>query len=143
MMYEQKNTMQKGFTLIEILIAAALVTILGGIVTYSMQGILEKNRKNSTRASMKTIKGVIEEYHNELGEYPQSLLDLVRKPSDEKIAANWNQYLGGKQAPRDSWNNAYVYTVTEGAENPYEFYSYGSKKGKSTPKSEWIDAWNL
>lgn len=141
MMYEQKNTMQKGFTLIEILIAAALVMILGGIVTYSTQGILEKNRKNTSRTSLKTVKGAIETYHDETGEYPQALQDLVTRPSDEKVAANWSKFFD--KVPRDGWNNPFVYQVTEGAENPFELYSYGSKKGKNTPKSEWIDAWKL
>lgn len=144
--YAQKNThLKKGFTLVEILIAAALVMILGAIATYSYRGVVARNSKSSTQASLKSIKFAIEQYHDDIGEYPQSLLDLVRKPSDEKAAANWNQYIESKnkQAPRDAWNLPFVYNVTEGAENPFELYSYGSKKGKSTPKAEWIDAWNL
>lgn len=142
MNYAQKSThMQKGFTLIEILIAAALVMILGGIVTYSMQGILEKNRKNATRTSLKTVKNAIETYHDELGEYPQTLQDLVQRPSDEKVAANWTKFFD--KVPKDGWGKDFVYQVTEGGENPFELYSFGSKKGKSTPKSEWIDAWKL
>ena len=142
---QKKSHMQKGFTLIEILIAAALVMILGGIATASYRGIVESNSKSSTQASLKSIKFAIETYHDEIGEYPQSLQDLVRRPSDEKAAANWRPFIESKnnQAPRDAWKNAYVYNVTEGAENPFELYSYGSKKGKSTPKTGWLDAWNL
>jgi len=137
--YNQKHT-QNGFTLIEILIAAALVIILGGIVTYSMQGILESNRRSSTRASLKTIRAQIEQYSDDVGEYPRTLVDLAKKPTDEKIAEKWNgPYID--KVPKDGWNKPFVYNVTEGSENPFELYSYGGKKGKSMPKSAWIDAW--
>jgi general secretion pathway protein G len=141
---EKQKHAQDGFTLVEILIAAALVMILGGIVTYSVQGILESNRKKSTALSLKFIRDRIEAYNDDTGEYPRNLVDLIKKPADEKIAESWDgPYITAKkgEVPKDGWNKPFHYEPTEGGEHPFELYSYGSKRGKGTPKSEWIDAW--
>lgn len=144
MSYTQNNTnLQKGFTLAEILIAAGLVVILGAIIAFSTRGILERNRKSATRASLKTIKASVEQYSDDTGEYPRALIDLVVKPTDEKVSTSWEgPYISGKKAPVDGWKQPFVYNVTEGSEHPFELYSYGPGK-KGAPKSEWIDAWNL
>lgn len=141
---EKPVHMQKGFTLVEILIAAALVMVLGGIITYSTRGILDRSKKNATIASMRGIKDMIDHYYEDVGEYPATLRDLVKKPADEKFAANWDgPYIKTKnnEEPKDGWKNPFVYNVTEGGgDHPYELYSRG-KNGKAAPKSEWIDAW--
>lgn len=139
-------SLQKGFTLVEILIAVALVAIMGGIVTYGAQRYIEGNKKSAAASSLKVMREIIEQYNDDVGEYPQSLSDLVVKPSDEKAAAGWNgPYITAKnnRVPEDPWKKPYVYNLTEGGEHPYELYSYGSKQGKNAPKSGWIDAWKI
>jgi general secretion pathway protein G len=143
MNYTHKKNMQDGFTLVEILIAVALMLVLGAVVTYSYRGVINKNKRGATITSMKNIRAAIDNYKDDIGEYPSSLRDLVAKPTDEKAAELWHEaYLDSKnnEAPKDAWKNPFVYNVTEGAEHPYELYSYG-KNGKGAPKSEWIDAW--
>lgn len=136
MSYKERN-MQEGFTLVEILIASALVMILGALATYSYRGILESNKKRSTIASMKTIRSALEQYQENEGDYPQSLNDLVNKPADEQAGANWDGPYMDK-VPKDGWKQPFVYNLTEGGAHSYELYS---KKSKGTPKAEWIDAW--
>lgn len=139
-----KSNLQKGFTLVEILIAVALVAAMTGIITYGTRKYLESNKKTAAVASLKVIKAAVEQYNDDVGEYPQSLNDLIIKPSNEKAAASWEgPYITAKnnKVPQDPWKKQFVYNLTEGAEHPYELYSYGSSKGKSTPKSEWVDAW--
>jgi len=129
-----------GFTLIEILIAVALVLILGGIATFSYRGLVEKNARRGTIVTLKAIKGFIEQYQEDMDEYPESLRDLVKKPASEKAAENWHGPYTDKE-PRDGWKHTFYYAPTsEGGEHPYALYSYGPK-GKGAPKTEWIDAW--
>ncbi len=136
--------LQKGFTLVEILIAVALVAAMTGIITYGTQKYLESNRKHAAVASLKTIKAAVEDYNDNVGEYPRTLTDLIIRPTEEKAAAGWEgPYITAKnnKVPNDPWDKPFVYNVTEGGERPYELYSYGSKKGKNAPKSGWVDAW--
>jgi general secretion pathway protein G len=128
-----------GFTLIEILIAVALVLILGGIATFSYRGIVAASARKATLTTLKTIRSVIEQYEGDIGELPESLRDLVKKPSNEKAAENWQGPYLEKEA-KDGWKHAFYYSPTAEGDHPYALYSYGPK-GKGAPKTEWIDAW--
>jgi general secretion pathway protein G len=129
-----------GFTLIEILIAVALVLILGGIATFSYRGILASSARKATITTLKAIKNAIDNYETDIGELPENLRDLVKKPSNEKAAENWHAPYMDKE-PKDGWKHAFYYSPTpEGGEHPYALYSYGPK-GKGAPKNEWIDVW--
>lgn len=135
-------THRQGFTLIEILIALAIVAVLGAVVAPAYMAYVERGKKTATVGSIKTIKMSLNLYEGDTGNYPQRLRDLIKKPAGPD-AEGWNgPYLQSKQVPKDGYGKQFVYKRTEGAEHPYELYSYG-KRGKGAPKSEWIDAWEL
>lgn len=142
MNYAHKHA-QEGFTLIEILIAFALVMVLGGVVYVSTRGVVERNRKTATLESMRVIRNALEQYRDDVGEYPASLRDLTKAPTDEKLAESWQgPYVESKKGElKDGWGVSFAYNPTPGAEHEYELISYGSKQGKSAPKTGWIDAW--
>lgn len=142
MNYVQKQV-QEGFTLVEILIAFALVLIMGGVVFVSYRGIVAKNAATATIESMRVIRNALEQFRDDTGEYPSSLRDLLKKPTDEKIAEQWQgPYIETKKGElKDGWGVPFHYAATPGGENEYELYSYGNKKGKSGPKEARLDAW--
>ncbi len=133
---------QAGFTLMEILIAIAIVGLLA-TVSLSLFRYFASSQKKAAVMALKTLKNAIGIYYTDVGQYPEQLKDLVQKPSDEAAARSWNgEYIQGKDALRDPWKRKYEYKRTEGAEHDYELYSYG-EKGKNSPKSEWISVWDL
>lgn len=134
---------REGFTLIEILIAIALVVIMGAIAVPGFLSYLERGRKKATAATIKVIKSNIDLFYSDVGQYPETLKDLIKKPQSEELAARWDgPYLGGKDVSPDGWGNKLQYRVTPEGEHPFDLYSYGSK-GKTAPKEQWIDVWNL
>lgn len=143
MNYVQRQA-QEGFTLIEILIAFALVMIMGGVVFVSYRGVVAKNARKATIESLRVIRNALESYREDNGEYPASLRDLLKKPTDEKAAEQWaGPYIETKKGDiKDGFGNAFHYAVSAGGEHPYELYSYGAN-GKGSPKTEWIDAWKV
>jgi general secretion pathway protein G len=138
MNYAQRQA-QEGFTLVEILIAFALVMIMGAVVFVSYRGIVAKNAAKATIESMRVIRNALNDYREDTGKYPDSLRDLLKKPTDEE---NWaGPYVESKKGEiKDGFNNPFYYAATPDGEHPYELYSYGPN-GKGSPKSEWIDAW--
>ncbi len=133
---------KEGFTLIEIMIAIVIVGIIAAISAPYFLGQVEKARVRATQATLRTLKSSLTQFRAEIGQYPETLKDLVRKPRDEKLARQWiTPYLEG-DVPEDSWGGRLIYKPTPGQEHPYELYSYGPE-GKGAPKSEWIDVWKL
>jgi general secretion pathway protein G len=133
---------KNGFTLIEILIAIAIVAIMGGGAVFYAQKYRAKAKDTSTRSTLKVLESAIDEYNLDLGEYPSSLRDLVFKPSSEKAAEKWSPYLKKKEVPKDGFGRDFHYEVTPDAEHPYELYSYGAV-GKGGAKNKWINVWDI
>ena len=141
MMYEERQA-RDGFTLIEMLIAVAIMTVLGLVIVPYFTGQLESTRKKTARATVRTLGGLVDQFEADHGKYPDTLKDLVKKPADEEVARNWVPYLKGKEVSKDPWSKAYHYRVTPEGQHPYELYSYGSKQGKNTPANERISVWD-
>jgi len=135
------NRSQQGFTLIEILIAIAIVAILSVVAIPAYLGRLERGRLNATKASLRVLKSSVEQFYGDTGQFPERLDDLVKKPTNEKLAKKWiAPYIEKK--PRDGWGNQFQYKPTPGQEQQYELYSSG-KSGKGSPRSEWISVWKI
>ncbi len=135
------NRSQQGFTLVEILIAIAIVAIMAVVTVPSYLGRLERGRADATRQSLRVVKSAVEQFYGDVGQFPERLDDLVKKPTNEKLAKKWvSPYIEKK--PRDGWGNQFQYKPTPGQEQQYELYSFG-KNGKGAPRSEWISVWKV
>ena len=131
-----------GFTIIEILIAITIIGLLMAVIVPNFMGYLERGRKSNAKSTIKTFEQALLMYQMDIGQYPNALRDLVKKPAEENIAKKWEgPYLKKKSIPLDPWNNKYQYRPTPEAENPYELYTRGSK-GRGASKSEWISVWD-
>lgn len=134
---------RSGFTLIEILIAVAIVGIMAAVVGPKMLDYLKTNKVKAAKQSLRSLNAAVESFYGDIAEFPDTLEDLIKKPSNEELAKEWvAPYIKGKSVPKDPWNHAYQYNKTSGAEHPYELYSYGAK-GRTAPQAEWISAWDL
>ncbi len=68
---------QLGFTLIEILVATAILGILMAIVTVSFQSANRNARDTKRQADLEEVKGAIERYRLEKSNYPDEVGDPV------------------------------------------------------------------
>lgn len=131
---------RSGFSLIEIMIAIAIMAILAAVAVPTFLNYLETSRESSTKSNLAVINGAIKSYYLQISKYPGKLNDLVEKPKDEEAAAKWRNPFIENEIPLDGWGNKFQYKVTPEGAHAYELYSFGSK-GKSAPKNEWISIW--
>lgn len=132
-----------GFTLMEIMIAIAILAIIAVSVGPLIMQQVEKARRSRVKTDLRAIQSAIDQYDADTAQLPSTLRDLVKKPSDESVSRKWGgPYLRDKDVPKDPWGKKFIYEITEGQENPYKLLSYGSKKGRGVPESDWISVWD-
>ena len=134
-----KRSLRSGFSLIEIMIALAIIVTVMGVITVNVFGLRDKSKIDTTKLDVRGFKQNIDLFYADTGSYPNDLNDLVEKPSDERIGAKWSgPYL--TKLKDDEWNHVYLYERTPQGAHPYELYSFGPK-GEDAPEEERISAW--
>ncbi|OGB84074.1 hypothetical protein A3F66_06155 [candidate division TM6 bacterium RIFCSPHIGHO2_12_FULL_32_22] len=139
----QRRKVRFGFSMIELLIAITIMGILGVVVIGPFMNYLRRASETKTADTIQVIKQAINAYKMQVGEYPKSLEDLIRKPAD--VPANkWKEpFLGDSdnpmdEPPKDSWTNDFVYKLNpKGSKPAYQLYSWGPN-GEGSPENEWI-----
>lgn len=113
-----------GFTLVELLVVLAIVTLIAGLVAPQVLGYLGKAKVNTTQAQMANVASALELYYLDVGSYPSQdagLVALVAAPAD---AAGWNgPYLKTDAMVKDGWGKPFAYISS--AEQGVSIVSYG------------------
>ena len=136
-----KKCAREGFTLIEILIAVAIVGLMLAVVGPGLVRRLAGAKETAAKSQMTSFKSAITMYYIDVKRYPTKLTDLIKKPADPNIAPSWKgPYLDEDEIPLDPWTNSYKYELKAYKGHPYTLYSYGPN-GKDAPSSEWIHVW--
>lgn len=143
----QKNC-KSGFSLMELLIAIAILTLIAAIGGPAIYNYLKQARVQTAKLELKNMQSAIDMFNVDTGEYPATLKDLVRRPSNPEIASKW---MGGivpkkggylKKLKKDPWGTPYAYRPEPDKDNPYTLFSYGPNK-KRAKSAERINVWDL
>ena len=142
---ESRSLLRSGFTLIELMVAIAILALLAGGAVPMFLGYLERAKVSAAKTDIQTFKAAILNYQMGMNKYPQTLKDLIKAPREEQDKKRWTQsggpFLEGDEIKVDSWDNPYKYKLTPGTPHPYELFSYG-KNGPGAPKEEQISVWD-
>ena len=55
---------------------------------FQLRSIVESRRKTATLESMRVIRNALEQYRDDVDQYPTSLRDLIKRPVMKKL--QWN-----------------------------------------------------
>lgn len=137
---------QSGFSLLEILVAMAIMAILGGIMVTQFMGQTERANLERLKGDLATIESALIQYHSDNFMLPtteQGLEALVSKPSSPPVPKNYMRRGYLPKLTNDPWGNPYQYAYP-GEFGEYDVYSLGAdgEEGGEGLASD-IGNWNI
>jgi general secretion pathway protein G len=123
--------LQKGMTLIEVLVAISIIAILAALVAVAVIPQLDDAKTDAAKIDISNIMGALKIYYAKKGNYPSTaggLQELVSARVLEKL-------------PQDPWGRPYIYTNEGGKPVVLSYGKDGSPGG--TGNDEDISSQNL
>jgi general secretion pathway protein G len=137
---------QAGFSLIEIMVAVAIIAILAAVVVPRVIGRVGEAQVTRARTDVQALGAALNMYKLDNFTYPstdQGLDALRAKPSGQPEARNWKP--GGyiEKLPKDPWGRDYVY-LAPGQHGDFDVYSLGRDgrpggEGDDADIGNWTD----
>lgn len=119
----KKRKNSAGFSLVELMVVISIIGLLSTIVAVNVLKNKGKAAAQKCLADFKAFDDAIILYHNDCGQFPSSLEDLIQGSAD-----GWDgPYIkGGPKALLDPWKRPYIYSFQGGSgDTPYVIMSYG------------------
>ncbi len=117
---------EHGFSLLEVLIAVAIIALVGGVAAYNLFPQFFKAQRDKAAMDIQVIESAIGAYRlDHRGQLPDSL-DLLwtEGPNGEAPKIDPDKLEGGKLV--DPWGTEYVYNKINSTK--FEIISYGADK---------------
>lgn len=116
-MNDSRRDDQRGFTLIEVVVAVAIVAILAGTIVPLAFKQMMRAKEDATRAELETINGALVEFYDDVGRLPTEAEGLAALVNDPGVAGWQGPYLtanGGSPLDEilaDEFGIDYVYDL--------------------------------
>ncbi len=137
-----RSTVQRAFTLVELLLVLAILGLLVGLVVNKADDIFGNSQESVSKLFVtESLKAPLVRYRIDTGDYPstaEGLMALLTPPSGrvERWKGPYIEVTGGGGVPVDPWGEPYQYRYpgklnqNNGA---YDLFSKGKDKVAETP----------
>ncbi|MCH7673164.1 MAG: type II secretion system major pseudopilin GspG [Proteobacteria bacterium] len=120
MKLQNAKSEESGFTLIEILVVMAIISMLAIMVAPNLFRQQAGAMRDVARTEISTLEAALDIYRLDVGEYPDSLDGLMTNDSGR---ASWNGPYLRRSVPLDPWDNDYIYDASG---RDFTLISYGA-----------------
>jgi general secretion pathway protein G len=140
------RAIQRGFTLIEIMVVVVIIGILGALVVPKLMGRADDARVTAARQDIATLMQALKLYRLDNQRYPtteQGLQALVSKPTSGPAANGWKSGGYVDKLPNDPWGAPYQY-LSPGIKGEVDVFSYGADgQPGGTDNNADVGSWEL
>ena len=131
-----------GFTLMELLLVLMILVVLASMAVTTFSGTQEEALKSAAKGQIGIFKSAIDLYKFQTRQYPSSLTDLSKRPSDSRVADRWTgPYLNTNDVPLDPWDRDYRFKAP-GTHNPDSFDVWSVGPDGQDGSDDDIGNWN-
>jgi general secretion pathway protein G len=138
--------MQRGFTLLEVMVVVVILGILAALVVPKILSRPDEARAIAAKQDIASLMQALKLYRLDNHRYPtteQGLEALVTRPASAPLASNWKTGGYVERLPKDPWGNPYQY-LNPGVHGELDVFSLAAD---GAPGGEGNDAdigsWNL
>lgn len=127
--HKNSKSLEKGFSLIEILVVLMIIGLLATVVAINVLPSQDRARIDKAQTDIRIFEQALELYRLDMFSYPseqEGLKALIEKPSNNKFSDRYRQ--GGyiRKLELDPWGNDYLYERPGKNNNPFEIISLGA-----------------
>ena len=127
--HKNSKSLEKGFSLIEILVVLMIIGLLAAVVAINVLPSQDRARIDKAQTDIRIFEQALELYRLDMFSYPseqEGLKALIEKPSNNKFSDRYRQ--GGyiRKLELDPWGNDYLYERPGKNNNPFEIISLGA-----------------
>ena len=116
--------LQRGFTLLELLVVIVIIGLLAGLVGPRYFNQLSKSNTKIAAAQIASLEQALDQYRLDVGAYPTTELGLAALYEKPTNIDRWQGPYLKKPAPPDPWGRAYLYK-SPGDHGEYDLSSLG------------------
>ncbi len=113
--HRRRRPAAAGFSLIEMLVAVAIVGLLIGVVGPAAMRQLQSSRVTTAEAQINQLRSALDIFLIEVGRYPTEQEGLNALINGAGTIPGWNgPYLRDGNLPVDPWGGAFLYNLDQG-----------------------------
>jgi general secretion pathway protein G len=139
------HLLQRGFTLIEIMVVVVIIGLLAAVVTQQLMGNVDDAQISKAKQDIRVMETALTLYRLDNFRYPtteQGLDALVSRPADPNLT-NWREGGYVKRVTKDPWGREYQY-ASPGEHGEFDIWTLGADGQPGGEKSDVdIGNWNL
>jgi general secretion pathway protein G len=134
---------QKGFTLLEVMVVIVILGIIASMVVPNLMGNQEQAARQKAVVDIQQLESALDMYRLRNGFYPtteQTMQALVTAPTTQPAPRSFPEGGFVRRLPKDPWNEDYI-LVSPGQLGRIDVYSKGPDRVAGTEDD--IGNWNL